>query len=90
MPTSVGIEIKTDENEGGPVGAAGIFDFTKDFVLARATWSDGYVELHRELEREGKIHHKWEQCPDRFGPRLVRVWDAEHGWTEIHPNPATK
>jgi hypothetical protein len=89
-PMPAGIEIKTDENESGPVGAAGIFDFTKDFVLTRATWSDGYVELHRELEREGKIHHKWEQCPDRFGPRLVRVWDAEHGWTEIHPNPATK
>jgi hypothetical protein len=89
-PTPTGIEIETSEMVSGPVGAVGFFDFTKDLMLARATWSDGYVELHRELEREGKIHHAWEQCPDRFGPRVVRVWDAEHGWAEIHPNPATK
>jgi hypothetical protein len=36
----------------------------------------------------GKIHHSWEQCPDRFGPRLIRSWDQQHGWTEIHPQAA--
>ncbi len=89
-PAQSGIEIETSEVDGGPVGVAGIYDFTKDFVLTRATWSDGYVEMHRKLERDGTIHHTWEQCPDRFGPRVVRVWNPEHGWTELHPNKPLK
>ena len=65
--------------------AVGIFEFSRDFQLKAARWSDGYRESHDTLEREGRIRHPWEQCPDQYGPRLVRAWDPEHGWTEIHP-----
>jgi hypothetical protein len=81
--------IDVETVEVGPeqlVGVSGIFEFTDDFSLVRAAWSDGYAELHHELERNGMIHHSWNKCPDRYGPRVVRVWDPQHGWTEIHPN----
>ncbi len=91
--TGKDIRVETLENAvesaRGP-GAIGIFEFSEDFRLKRASWSDGYREAHRKLEREGKIAHPWEQCPDRLGPRLIHVWDPEHGWTEIHPNLAAK
>lgn len=86
-PGESGISIHTAEYPGQPsAGADGVFEFTKDFKLKRAAWSDGYEELHRTLERSHKIDHSWEHCPDRFGPRVIRVWDPEHGWTEIRPN----
>ncbi|MBI1750771.1 MAG: helix-turn-helix domain-containing protein [Acidobacteria bacterium] len=66
--------------------ADGIFEFSRDFRLQRASYSDGYRELHKRWEREGRISHSWEKCPDRFGPRLIRSWDPQHGWIEIHPN----
>ncbi|MBI1749865.1 MAG: helix-turn-helix domain-containing protein [Acidobacteria bacterium] len=70
----------------GKIVADGIFEFSPDFRLQRASYSDGYRELHKKWEREGKINHPWEKCPDRFGPRLIRSWDPQHGWIEIHPN----
>jgi hypothetical protein len=82
------VEAYTNEAQIQEVAAMGIFELTPDFHLTKARWSDGYAQLHRELERQGKIKHTWEQCPDRFGPRLVRSWDPEHGWTELHPNRA--
>ena len=86
-----GSTIEAETTEVGPeqhVGVEGMFEFNDDFSLVRAAWSDGYAELHRELEREGKLHHSWKQCPDRFGPPLIRAWDPQHGWTDLHPNPS--
>lgn len=67
--------------------ANGIFEFSHGFELQRASYSDGYWELHRQLEREGKIGHSRENCRDRFGPQLVRSWDLKHGWTKILSSP---
>ncbi len=91
--TGKDIRVETLENAvesaRGP-GAIGIFEFSEDFRLKRASWSDGYREAHRKLEREGKISHSWERCPDRFGPRLIRSWDPQHDWMEIRPHTAQK
>jgi hypothetical protein len=84
------VEAYTNEAEIQGVFATAIFEFTPDFHLMKARWSDGYRQSHRELERQGKIKHTWEHCPDRFGPRLVSSWDPQHGWTELHPNPTSK
>jgi hypothetical protein len=78
-----GFEIQTKELKSG--SAEGIFEFTKDFRLKRASYSDTYWEVHRQLEREGKIHHSREHCPERNGPMLVLSWDAADGWTKIIP-----
>src|SRR5712692_1689213 len=80
------VDVQTAEYHTEALGADGIFEFSPDLELKRASWSDGYREAHRKFEREGKIAHPWEECPDRFGPRLIRVWDAQHGWSEIRPN----
>lgn len=84
------VEVRTSEATAYNLGADGIFEFAPDFQLKSARWSDGYRQIHRLLESEGKIHHRWEQCPDRFGPRLVRSWDPQHGWTAVRPNTRAK
>lgn len=62
-----------------------IYEFSLDMELKRAAFSDRYWEVHRRLEAEGKIGHTREACPDRDGPRLVRLWDAKGGWRNIYP-----
>jgi hypothetical protein len=84
------IEAHTDEATIQGVGARAILEFSSDFHLMKARWSDGYPQLHRELQRSGKIKHSWEQCPDRFGPRLVRSWDPQRGWMDVRPNASAK
>ena len=74
IETGEGIRVVTLEVPAGTgISTQGIFEFTRDFQLRRASWSDGYRLLHRKLEREGKIDHPWERCTDRFGPRVVRA-----------------
>lgn len=57
-----------------------LYEFTKTLHLVRATYSDHYWEVHRELETGGRITHAREHCPDRDGPREIRAWEPAHGW----------
>lgn len=66
---------------GGPADA--LYEFTPSLELTRASYSDRYWELHRQLEAQGKITHTREQCPDRDGPREIRVWEPEIGWRTV-------
>jgi hypothetical protein len=60
---------------GGPADA--LYEFMPSLELTRASYSDRYWELHRQLEAQGKITHTREQCPDRDGPREIRVWKPQ-------------
>ncbi len=80
------VYVKTAEYLTERLDAVGMFEFSPDLELKRASWSDAYREAHWQFEREGKITHSWERCPDRFGPRLIRSWDPQHGWRELRPN----
>lgn len=59
------------------------YELSEDFVPLSFGISDHYWVLHRQMEAEGKIHHKTEQCPERTHSQTVRMWSPEHGWQEI-------
>jgi hypothetical protein len=63
--------------------AGAIYEFSRDFELRHVHYTDGYWDVHRKLELEGKIRHARAQCPERDGPQLVRVWEAASGWRDI-------
>lgn len=60
-----------------------MYRFSDKFELLDAYRSDSYWDLHRRFEREGKIKHSVEQCPERIKPLSIRVWSAENGWSEV-------
>jgi hypothetical protein len=60
--------------------ADAIYEFNSSLDLVSATFSDRYWEMYRALEAEGKIAHPRQQCPDRDGPRQVRMWEPVTGW----------
>jgi hypothetical protein len=57
-----------------------LYEFSLALALVRATFSDRYWEVHAALEARGAIGHPREQCPDRDGPREIRVWEPQRGW----------
>jgi len=67
--------------------ADALYEFTPALDLVRASYSDRYWEIHREMEAAGKITHTRQQCPERDGPREIRVWEPETGWTTVPTAP---
>jgi hypothetical protein len=61
-----------------------LYGFSNTLELTSASFGDRYWDIHQELEKAGVLKHSKSQCPDRFGPRLVREWDPEHGWKDLH------
>ena len=57
------------------------YEFGRNFELKSASLSDAYWDMHRALEKEGKIHHSAEQCPDRSIGKRLRVWVPHFGLT---------
>jgi hypothetical protein len=74
--------VRTMEVPGSTTTAAAdaLYEFTAQLDLIRASYSDRYWEMHREMERLGKITHTRENCPDRDGPRQVDIWEPATGW----------
>lgn len=66
-----------------PQNVETIFEFSSDFALQSATFSDGHGAVHRRLEAETKLNHSFEDCPERYGPQTVRAWDSNSGWREL-------
>jgi hypothetical protein len=82
------LKCRTRETEGSGHFGAGeaIYGFSRDFKLVSAEFGDRYWDIHQELEKTGAIKHDKAHCPDRFGPRLVRMWDPKDGWRDLHPH----
>lgn len=73
---------------GGPYRPAeAIYKVSRNLEILSATYGDAYWAVHRQLEVSGVITHDRANCPDRDGPRLVREWDPQNGWRDIHLNP---
>lgn len=72
------IELVDDPMQGA---ADAIYEFDEALTLRSASYSTRYWEAHQSLERQGKLKHSREQCPDRNGPRSILVWKPPTKWT---------
>lgn len=77
------IMARTIEMPSNGRDADAIYEFNASLDLVSATFSERYWELHRALEVEGRITHTRAQCPDRDGPRQVRMWEPASGWRPV-------
>jgi hypothetical protein len=53
------------------------------FTVESVAMSDAYWVTHRRLEREGKLAHSSETCPERLGGKVVKIWQQETGWKDV-------
>ncbi len=72
---------RTTEVPATAFATEALYELDLTLSVRRVSFSSRYWETHRALERERKIDHAQEQCPDVDGPRQVRVWTAASGWT---------
>ena len=73
--------IEAEAPDNGIHGAiAGVYEFSRSLDLISAKFNDQYWAMHRTLEEQGRLDHTREQCPDRDGPRHIRLWDPATGW----------
>jgi hypothetical protein len=63
--------------------ADAIYEFNASLDMVSARFSERYWDLHRALEADGRIAHRRDQCPDRDGPRQVRMWEPAGGWRDV-------
>jgi DNA-binding winged helix-turn-helix (wHTH) protein len=75
-----GVSVLTDEL-GWDRGA--IYEFSRELQPERVIWGDNYREIHRQFEREGRIKHTYENCPERSSPAILRVCDQDGKWSEV-------
>jgi DNA-binding winged helix-turn-helix (wHTH) protein len=75
-----GITIRTVEV--AQTGTAQYFDFSDELQPERVVYSGDFAEIHRRYEREGRVAHSFEFCPERRSPALVRVFD-ENGISRL-------
>jgi len=61
-----------------------LYDFSNDSSPrpVRVNYSASFWPNHLELERQGKVTHSLEECPDRAHPPPVRVYQ-NGGWREV-------
>lgn len=76
--------IEADPSDDGRHGAVeALYEFSADLTLLRATFGEQYWAVHRDLEQKGVLDHSREHCPDRDGPRAIRVWEPGTDWRTV-------
>lgn len=76
------IVVRTVEVAGDPLSATAIYEFDSALRLLRARYDDLYWTMHARFEREGRVTHTRETCPERDGPADVHVW-SDAGWRRV-------
>lgn len=74
-PGTVTVSTWEDEDERA------VYTLGHDLTVQHVMMSDRYWHRHRQLEREGRLTHSVEECPERRQGVPVRVWTASEGWT---------
>ncbi len=59
------------------------FSLGREVLPIGLRFSDGFKVVHEQLEKEGKLKHTFEQCPDRTKPKIVRMWTPPRGWEDV-------
>ena len=77
-----GVTVVTDELSRGPMMTA-FYDFSQELKPERVAYGDGYQDIHERFEREGRIKHTWEQCPERKAPAILRICDENGNWSTV-------
>lgn len=69
-------EVTTVELAGDPVSATAIYEFDATLRLTSARYDDVYWTWHQQFEREGRLTHSRDTCPEKNGPVGMQAWEG--------------
>lgn len=85
LPDRDGVLVLTRELE--LAASTGVrYNLSRDLRMESFSLQDSFWDVHRRLEREGKIHHTAAECPERLG-RSVLEWTPQQGWRTLKIPP---
>jgi hypothetical protein len=70
----------------GEVRSIYLFHAVPSFRPYAFRFDSGYDILHNDLQRQGKLDHGLDACPERLHPQPVRVWTPA-GWSQAELTP---
>lgn len=73
-----GFTIKTEEVDA----TSQFFDFSEEFQPEWVAYSSDYPEAHRRYEKEGRLAHIFDLCPERHSPAVLTIFD-ENGVSRL-------
>ena len=77
--------VTTSETGRDRSEATAIYEFDRDLRFLRARYAERYWDEHGRLEREGRLTHTRETCPERDGPGAIHLWQDGNGWVRVTP-----
>lgn len=75
-----GLTVQTNETGGAEKG---FYDFSQDLQPERSAYGGNYREVHERFEREGRITHRFEDCPERKSGAVLRIFDEKGNWSKL-------
>ena len=72
------LKIATDEG----FGEGSIATISPDVRVVEFERADRYWQAHRTFEKQERLTHSAEDCPDRAMPHEIQVWTPRAGWTQ--------
>jgi hypothetical protein len=75
-----GVVVRTYQNGSDTRGGELILEFSSDLSPVRARMSDAYWTWHQQMEREHRVNHSADACPERAGITL-REWQRGSEWS---------
>lgn len=79
-PQTNGVEVQTTEYAARTATLTWVL--TPDFEVEAVRVPDSYVDAHVQLEREGRLDHSFDECPEHRDGLPVQVWAESTGWRE--------
>jgi hypothetical protein len=64
----------------GPDTETAYYDFSQGFEPERVAYGSSYRARHEMFEREGRIKHRYQDCPERREKAVLRVCDENGSW----------
>ena len=64
----------------GPDTETAYYDFSQGFEPERVAYGSSYRARHEMFEREGRIKHRYQDCPERREKAVLRVCDETGSW----------
>ena len=71
-------------------GVAAIVSISSDFRVLALDHSDRYWQAHLSLEREGRLSHTADRCPDLLAAHEIRSWTPQDGWSTYSVQTTTR
>ena len=77
-----GITVDVRETVGAETEVS-YYDLSQDFEPERVAYGSGWRAMHEKFEGDGRIKHRYQDCPERRSGAVLRICDEKGNWRSV-------